>query len=91
MTLFLPDMALANESANSSISELKGMRIKSDAYHAPLYHEVKREVDPLPSSQRLQYFRALSFSSLEISPLIPGLSYYHNAGTKASPSRLTLD
>ena len=65
---------------------MRDIRIKSDAYHAPLYHEVKREVDPfhlLSSSQRLQYFHAPSCSSLKLTPLIPGLFYCYNAGTQA--------
>ena len=73
---------------------MRDIRIKSDACHAPLYHEVKHKVDPfhlLPSSQRLQYFHALSCSSLKISYLIPGLFYCHNTGIQPSPSRLTLD
>ena len=63
---------------------MRDIRIKSDAYHAPL----KREVDPfhlLPSSQRLQYLHALSCSSLKISYLIPGLFYCHNTGTQTQP------
>ena len=74
---------------------MRDIHIKLDAYHAPLYHKVKREVDPfhlLPSRQWLQYIlsrtkllQSQDLTSHSWSILLP------RHGTQHSPSHLMLD